>query len=84
MFSIFIHFQILCRNARFLYRLNLTSFRAKVSLQSGKVAINRIEILAVATIWDVLLDVFCSCVRDFYSPCPYCRYIGYMFSVFGF
>jgi len=36
---------------------------------------NRIVILAVATIWDVLLDVFCSCVRDFYSPCPYGRYI---------
>ena len=28
-------------------------------------------ILAGATIWDVLLDVFCSCVRDLYSPCPY-------------
>jgi len=32
-------------------------------------------ILAVAIIWDVLLDVFCACVRDFYSPCPYGRYI---------
>jgi len=64
--------------------LNLTSFRVTVSLQSGKVANNRIVILAVATNWDVLLDVFCSCVQDFYCPCPYCRYIGYMCSVFGF
>jgi len=23
--------------------------------------------LAVATVWVVLLDVFCSCVRDFYA-----------------
>jgi len=38
-------------------------------------------ILAVATIGDALLDVFCSCVRDFYSLCHYDRYI--MCSVFG-
>jgi len=41
-------------------------------------------ILAVAAIWDVLLDVFCSSVQDFYSPCPCGHYIGYMSSVFGF
>jgi len=33
--------------------------------------------LQLATIWDVLPDVFCSCVRDFYGPCPYGRYIVY-------
>jgi len=71
-------------------RLYLTSFHAAISLRSilcsqeKKQTNNRIVILAVATIWDVLLDMFCSCVQDFYSPCTYCRYVGYMCSVFGF
>jgi len=64
--------------------LSRDGFVAFDSLQWGKVTNNRIVILAVATIWDILLDVFCSCVQDFYSPCPYGRYIGYMCSVFVF
>jgi len=43
------------------------------SLQPGKVTSNRIVILVAETIWDVLLGMFCSCVGDFYSPCPYGR-----------
>ena len=52
-------------------------------LHSGKVTINR-DPIVVATVWDFLLDVLCLRVHDFYSPCPYGLYIGYMCSVFGF
>ena len=52
------------------------------SLQLVKVTNNRIVILAVATMWDVLLDVFCSCVQDF--RVLVLTATTYICSVFGF
>jgi len=46
-------------------------FVAFDSLKSEKVTNVRIVILAYATIWVVLLDVFCSCVGDFYRRVLY-------------
>jgi len=45
--------------------LSRDDFFAFDFLQSKKVTNTQIVILAVATIWVVLLDVVCSCVRDF-------------------
>jgi len=43
------------------------SFVAFDSQQSEKATNARIVNVTVATIWVVLLDVFCSCVQDFYG-----------------
>ena len=54
--------------------LSRDGFVAIDSLQFEKVTNTRIVILAVAIIWVDFLDVFCSCVRDFYSRGPHGRH----------